>query len=170
MKNREETNPFINEFVIETSEIRFKGISLGIVEKNKPLSVWTNAGSMKAILQLSSSAKDMIFYIMNCLGDSTDIIEIEYEKYKLKTGLDLSLRTFQRAVADLDKKVITDRKARKNTYWINPRVFYRGNRIKDYVDNVEVTYVDPNILLMREKKILKERKPLRELFFKEEDE
>jgi hypothetical protein len=169
MKKQVESNPFTADFVIEASEIRHSGLAVSIIERNRPMSVWSNGAVLKAIVQFSPSAKDMIFYIINHLGEATDTIEIEYERYKVKTGLDISLRTFQRAILELTNKIIADRPARKNTYWVNPAVLYRGNRIRNYPTHVDITYVDPNIVLLREKKILKPRKPLNKLFTDDEE-
>lgn len=161
MKEQVESNPFTNDFIIEASEIRHRNgyfkLGISVVERIKPMSVWTNNAILKAIVQFSPSAKDMIFYIINHLGEDTDIIEIEYERYKFKTGLDITVRTFQRAIVELSNKVIQDRTSRKNTYWVNPKVFHKGNRITSYPDNVEITYTDPSIIVLRNEKILPPR-------------
>lgn len=153
-KDKENGNPFTTKLFIEASEIRFNRTyyHLGVttVEKIKPTSIWMKPHILKGIVNnLSPSAKDMIFYIMTHIGHNREAIQIEYVSYCEKTGLDITLRTFQRAIVELTNRVIEKKAARKNMYYINPDFLFKGSRINAYPDKVHVTYTEPSVLDLR---------------------
>lgn len=154
-----ENNPFKTFLVIETSEIRPKkqyNISTIVVEKTKPLSLWIDDALLQATKNMSTSAKDMVFYILRYLGENRETIEITFENYCARMG-EMSLRTFQRAIFELDDVLIAKKKTRKNVYYINPYYFFKGSRVKAYPDYINIGYIDPVILKLRELSIIPER-------------
>lgn len=151
-------NPFTNNFVVEASEVRFNRtyyhLGVTVVEKNKPMSLWMKPHILKGIVKFSPSAKDMIFYIMTHLGHNKEAIQIEYVSYCEKTGLEITQRTFQRAIVELTNRVIEKKATRKNMYYINPDFIFKGSRINAYPDKVEVTYTEPSVLELRRLNVL----------------
>jgi len=87
---------------------------------------------------ISDRAAKMLIYIMQKLPKDSEVVEVvpsEYmEIYKMQ-----SIQTVYNSLRDLmEAKCIA--RYKPNKYWINPAIFFNGNRIKKYPDKVSVEF------------------------------
>jgi hypothetical protein len=90
---------------------------------------------------LSDRGFKMLVYVMQKLPKNAEIVEIVPADYMTEFGVS-SIQTVYNAIKDLMDRGCLAR-YKPNRYWINPSVFFNGNRIKKYVDKVEVDFVIP---------------------------
>lgn len=80
-------------------------------------------------------------YLLSRLQLDKDIIQIEETQYCRDMGV--SHATYYKARKELINRVIIPRTSRRNTYWVNPNVMFRGSRIKKYPDLIYATNRNP---------------------------
>jgi hypothetical protein len=153
-ENTTDINPFLSTLAIEIVEkytVRPATVQRYIVEKNPPIGVYMSTELLRLLSSLNSSSKDMAFYIMKYLGYSADTIEIKPDIYCER--MSVSLKTFYRAKADLTNVLIIPKK-RKDTYYINPSLLFRGTRAKAFPEHVVLEEENPTLRELRTLKIV----------------
>lgn len=92
---------------------------------------------------LSPCSAKLMLWIMMELLPTEDVVRINKEKFKLESGIK-STTTVLQSIKDLiDLGVITGT-SEKEIYWINPAIFFSGNRIRKYKDKAtfNIIYID----------------------------
>lgn len=79
---------------------------------------------------LSKPALKLLFYVLSKLRWDQDYLELRHEKVQLAKS------AFYRAVAELaDYGLLAKRAGVRETYWVNPRKFFHGNRVSSFPNN-----------------------------------
>ena len=91
----------------------------------------------KLIASLSAPALKLYNWLIYELNPNKDYITINKNRAKLELNIN-SDKTFYKALAELNEKKIICNSDIKNTYFINPKIFFCGNRVKMYPDNILV--------------------------------
>jgi hypothetical protein len=87
---------------------------------------------MPLFQELTGAAKDMVMYIAQHLRWDTDYLELREDRYCEDMGV--TRATFFAAKSQLVNRLIIPRTSRRHTYWINPALLYKGNRLHRYPD------------------------------------
>lgn len=118
----------------ETGEsISHSGIHI-IEEVDKDQFVKLYTKNMKVIFDLKPTVQRVLMAILDSVQRTpgTDRIYLnwfEIEDYSVKNNLDISERSFYKAMRDLLDKQFIAESASPNMYWINPHLFFNGNRM-----------------------------------------
>jgi hypothetical protein len=79
---------------------------------------------------LLSCAKELLLWLLYVLETNKDYIWINRMRYMSETST--SLNTYKKAVDNLERYGFIDKAPVKDTYWINPEFFFKGDRRKKY--------------------------------------
>ncbi len=96
---------------------------------------------MPLLKELTPSAVMMVLYIMEHLSPDKDYLELREDKYCQEMGI--TRATYHAARMAITNMVIIPRVARKHTYWINPALFFRGDRRKKYPEKMVAVNDNP---------------------------
>ena len=106
-----------------------------LIEKQKSTKLYLSAESRDSAMNLSAGTQRMLLYIMYSLDTNKDWITIvpkDYQK-KAKKG---TLNVYKKAIDELVRYSYLTPTLYRYVYWINPALFFSGNRITKYKDNV----------------------------------
>lgn len=141
------TNPFSHELVVEVnkrldSKAVIKDKETGdeipaesLVERQKITKVYLSAALRDRAMNLSAGAQRMFIYILYDLDTNKDWVTIvpkDYEK-RAKKG---TLNVYKKAIDELVRYSYLTPTLYRYVYWINPALFFSGNRITKYKENV----------------------------------
>lgn len=95
---------------------------------------------------LTPSTKELFIWLMYTIEPNKDFIWINKDRYMLELDI-TSINTYKKALFELERYGIIALTSVKDTYWINPDFFFRGNRVTKYpknvVENVTTLYKMP---------------------------
>lgn len=89
------------------------------------------------IYGLSDKAQRMYLYILYNINRGKDWIQINKENYKTRNKIK-SDTTVNEALKELMTEGFISATIYKSAFWINPTLFYSGNRLKKYPTTVDV--------------------------------
>lgn len=87
---------------------------------------------------LSDNAKCLLYWIFFEIQPNEDFVLINKTRY-LKENNIKSLNTYKKAINELHAELVICPSPVKDVYFINPRLFFCGNRVKTY-PNAVITY------------------------------
>lgn len=155
MKKEPEINPWRTTLSVPVREVYIsesKGSRL--IDTGNRASLYFQASTLALLTQLPASSKDMFFYICQHLNPNKETIELKYEVYSQRTGL--SRKTFDRAIKGLINVLLIPKKSRSGTYFVNPAILFKGDRVSKFKEKVNIHYHDPRVLGMRKLGVLPE--------------
>lgn len=139
-------NPFVKDLYISVSVLKDNNNYIKHPEENDALytpkeyyferqinsKVFRSKFTKKAVLQLNSNAKTLLWWIMFEIQPKTDYIHIN--KADTSKELNISTKTIERALKTLCSKEIKILCKSKeiDVYFLNPIFFFSGNRTKKY--------------------------------------
>lgn len=135
-------NPFEN-----TLEVRVrKGFNKRIKNGKEVREVWEaeydpytkvfEIKGYKALMQsLSIRSKEMLLFLIHSIVGGQDWIWINRSEYMKGNNIG-SVNTYKKALLELCEKGYICPHSKTDVYWINPQVFFKGNRIAKFRDNV----------------------------------
>lgn len=155
-------NPFEGVLVVKVKEFTSMGsfdnpeLHEGILIHSKYLiedepcsKVYTQSQLRHLVAALSPAATKLFVFMMYELEKNKPYVWINYSRYvrEFKEGNELiadknnkkkiSINTYKKALNELDAKlIIKPVTGYKDTYWINPQVFWSGNRITSFPNRV----------------------------------
>lgn len=114
----------------DTGEIRGHGYNAVIREKqyDSERFVKMYSSGRKVLPKLSVAATRILWFIIDHMGYD-DIITLNMAKIKKVTGYKSDAAIY-RAVSELKRYNVLANAYRNGVYYINPTMFYRGNRLK----------------------------------------
>ena len=108
-----------------------------IMERQQNTKLYHCTGCKDIIYNLSPGAKSLFLYITYNLDAGKDYIWINTEHYMNKNNVK-SINTVKTAIEELVRYVLIANSGVKGVYWINSRLYFSGNRITKYPNNVMV--------------------------------
>lgn len=96
------------------------------------------------IRTLSPTASNMFNYIITEILTGEDCIRIDRKRYKEATNIK-SDTTITSALKELIDKAVISKTSEKDLYWINPDIFFTGNRINKYRDSAIINQIEYDI-------------------------
>lgn len=114
----------------DTGEVRGQGFNAVIREKqyDSERFVKVYAAGRKVLPKLSLAAGKILWFIIDHMGYD-DMITLNMAKIKKETGYKSNAAIY-RAISELRSYDILADAYRSGVYYINPTMFYRGNRLK----------------------------------------
>lgn len=142
-------NPFVNNLHIEATKLTDTGKFVldetgdpvqvsTLVEKRQNTKVFYCPGCKDMVYNLSPGAKSLYLYVLYNLDSGQDWVQINTEWYMTKNNIK-SINTYKEAAKELCRYLFLSQTVDyKNVYWINPMLFFSGNRIVKYPDKVVI--------------------------------
>lgn len=145
------SNPFLASFSLHPTtkytEWEVKGSSTGMITSfSVPRLIDYSEGSWYSNMRFdelhsySKAALQILGYILHHLRWNQDYIEIKYYTHislDNPNRLVMSKTNFYKGINELTRRnVIVTRASRKSTYWINPSMLFKGNRLTAFPDYI----------------------------------
>ena len=140
-------NPFVNNLQIEATKLTDTGKYVPdedgtmlpctvLVEKRQSTKIFYCSGCKDMIYNLSPGAKSLYLFVLYNLDSGQDWIQINIQWYMTKNNIK-SINTYKEAVKELCRYLFLSQTVDyKDVYWINPMLFFSGNRITKYPTKV----------------------------------
>lgn len=139
-------NPFVNNLLIEATKLtetnKFvlsDGIQVPVttlIEKRQNAKLFYCSGCKDMVYNLSPGAKSLYLFVLYNLESGQDWIQINVQWYMTKNSIK-SINTYKEAAKELCRYLFLSQTVDyKDVYWINPMLFFSGNRIAKYPDKV----------------------------------
>lgn len=140
-------NPFVNNLQIEATRLTDTGKFVRdtdgvlhpvttIVEKRQNVKIFYCTACKDMVYNLSPGAKSLYLFVLYNLDSGKDWIQLNSQWYMTKNNVK-SVNTFKDAVKELCRYMFLNQTADyRDVYWINPMLFFSGNRIAKYPDKV----------------------------------
>ncbi|PXV66850.1 replication protein RepL [Dysgonomonas alginatilytica] len=114
----------------DTGEVKGRGFNAVIREKqyDSERFVKMYAAGRKVLPNLSVAATRILWYIVDHMGYD-DMITLNITKIKKETGYKSNAAIY-RAISELKNHCVLANAYQNGIYYINPAMFYRGNRLK----------------------------------------
>jgi len=114
----------------DTGEVKGQGFNAVIREKqyDSERFVKMYAAGRKVLPNLSGAALKVLWYIIDHMGYD-DIINLNMQKIKKETGYKSEAMIY-RAITELKRYNVIANAYQNGIYYMNPTMFYRGNRLK----------------------------------------
>lgn len=121
---------FVSMVDEDTGEVKGQGYNAVIREKqyDSERFVKLYASGRKVLPKLSMAAMKILWYIIDHMGYD-DIIAINMAKIKKETGYKNNAAIY-RALSELKAHQVIANAYQNGIYYINPTMFYRGNRLR----------------------------------------
>ena len=155
------------QYVIDTTDNNVNSVNATFhsqieFEKDPFLKLYNNELNFSIISNLSDTATKLFVYICYNIQKDSDMIELkssvvmEYAKIKSST-------TYYKYLQELIDNAIIARRSNSD-YWINPLIFFNGNRVEYYKDTCPESVDIFNITQMNETRTIRKKKQLMEIF------
>jgi len=106
------------------------------VEKELKGTYYCRAGYRLHVNSRTPKAKSLLMWVMWDIEYNKDYIWINVDRYMNET--DTSLNTYKDAVTELCREaILAPIVGFQNMYWINPVIFFKGNRVTKYPKNLK---------------------------------
>lgn len=105
------------------------------LEAEPKCSLYVSSEKRLLVNVLDASTKELFLWIIYSLDANKDYLWINKERYMAEIGI-TSINTYKKALSQLERYGVIAITSVKDTYWINPDFFFRGNRITKYPKNV----------------------------------
>ena len=107
------------------------------LEHERYAKVFLEGGKRKAVCSLGGSATKLFTWLMYELDSGKDYVWINRDRYMHESGIS-SINTYKDALRELVGSGLIAVSLEPGVFWINPRLFFCGNRIKKYPNHVEI--------------------------------
>lgn len=154
-------NPFTQSFKIVTRAITIKSqfkvvkdrIKVPVeldMEYEPSCKIYTAPSKRLWLFKQKPRSQSLMLWIIYAIDYSKDYIWINKKRYMEESGT--SLNTTKAAIEDLIKAGVITKTIIKDVYWINPKFFFKGDRVKKYPNNT----IDYDLLSKDRKEELRE--------------
>lgn len=141
-------SPFISSLVIPVNKIAYEGqykydadgvISkvYGSVERELSCKLYISPERRKIMNMLSTRAKGLFLWVMYEVDRNKDYMWLNKKRYMEENDIN-SINTYRNAVDELIRYGLLCKSVVNDVYWINPAMFFGGNRITKYPKKVQV--------------------------------
>jgi len=136
--DKKELNPFIRLDSIDCKLIRTRRSSGGgwdFIDSTNRISVYPRQFlDAYDLLSGNHNARDLLIYIMERLAVHKDQIQLQIDKVSDKLTIPRS--TLYDTIDRLSSLDFIRRTGKRNMYWINPYLFFKGNRLSHYPEAI----------------------------------
>jgi hypothetical protein len=139
----EEVNPFLFNFEIKYYWEKYvnseTGESVPYMRESDAKVVVYQKYLMKIARKMKGSTPVMFFYILGHLGSGSQKIELKWDI--VIEDCEISKSSYRRGIEQLKFLAVIIKAKRKDTYWVNPALCFRGSRLMAF----------PNMIVDRDK-------------------
>jgi hypothetical protein len=143
----EEPNPFLRDITYDPVKVLMRQVNHKLIidedtemnlvnkldfEADDKLKFYTDNKRKNTCKILSPSASKLLLFILFKLEKNQDFVKFTIEEAEDFTGF--SINTILKYIKELDDYAFVKRKGRE-TYWINPRNFFKGNRLEYFKES-----------------------------------
>lgn len=143
----EQPNPFLRDITYEPVKVLMRQVNHKLIidedtemnlvnkldfEADDKLKFYTDNKRKNTCKILSPSASKLLLFILFKLEKNQDFVKFTIEEAEDFTGF--SVNTILKYIKELDDYAFVKRKGRE-TYWINPRNFFKGNRLEYFKES-----------------------------------
>ena len=107
------------------------------VESDNSVKIYTKSEYRLSVACLGNSAQKLYLHILYELEYGEDFIEVNYFRFMKENNIE-SVNTYKTAIRQLCRYLFVCPTLVKGVYWINPKLFFAGNRVKKYPKNVNI--------------------------------
>lgn len=107
------------------------------LEKATITKFYNTAESRLLINKLPLRSKELLLWVMHEIEYGKDWIQINKERYMLECCI-TAIDTYKNAVKELVKYKLLNITVVKDVYWINPSLYFKGDRVEKYPYNVVI--------------------------------
>lgn len=139
-------NPFINSLVIPVIEKHFKeqykksdDVLVPViqeVEYTEIAKLYCSAERRKITNNLSLRAKELFLWIMYEIDHGKDFLWVNKKRYMEEVEI-TAIDTYKNAMKELIRYGFLGLTVIQDVFWINPDLFFKGNRITKYPNKIE---------------------------------
>ena len=144
-------NPFLTEFTLKVNGVNQDGnnIMIGdgddayimqdtvLYESDRFAKIFCSTDRRKHLALLSPRAHHLYGWIVQKIESGNDLVCIDRHSYMSESSIKRQ-ETYLAAISDLiEFSVIAKSGLSIDTYWVNPFFFFKGNRIKKYVNYIK---------------------------------
>lgn len=141
-------SPFISSLTIPVNRIAYEGqyridkdgVRLkvyGNVERELSCKLYVSADRRRIMNMLSTRSKELFLWVMYEVERNKDYMWLNKKRYMEENEIG-SINTYRTAVDELIRYGILCKTVVNDVFWINPAVFFGGNRVLKYPKKVEV--------------------------------
>ena len=113
--------------------------SVSLIEKDRNVKIFYGKGCKEMVYNLSPGAKSLYLFVLYNLEPNQDWIQINSQWYMTKNSIK-SINTYKEALKELCRYLfLSPTLDYKDVFWINPMLFFCGNRINKYPDKVKIS-------------------------------
>ncbi len=130
----------VRKLTVDKSYKLSSGVSVPVeldLERESVVKVYVKPENRVSIANLSSGAQRLYLHILHKVEYGMDYVEINVVGY-MKENRVGSVNTYKKALDELIRYYFIAQSKIKGVYWINPRLFFRGNRKDKYPKNVKI--------------------------------
>lgn len=110
-----------------------------LIERTPHVRIFNAPHNKESIFNLSSKATRLFLYIIFTTKPNKDYVQLNQDDFKKKLGVS-SDNTFLDAKKELIRYGFIASTQYKTVFWINPNIFFPGNRLVKYPTNIDVTH------------------------------
>lgn len=136
-------NPFLVPLKIKAVNVQMIGkpdgevLNTFLIEKEESAKLFRCANAHQFMAGLSDRAQRLLFYILYTVRPNEDYFKMNRKYYMRINGIK-SDNTVIAAIKELLHNAVIIKSVQKDYFFINPALFFVGNRIKQLPDNVQV--------------------------------
>lgn len=130
------TRKLINTFIVNDGNQEQADLELEYTSYTK---LFCSADRRYKTNQLSPRAKELLLWMMYQIKNADDYIWINKKLYMEENNI-TSINTYKEAIKDLITKGFLVLTIKTDVFWINPDMFFKGDRIRKYPNNVNGKY------------------------------
>jgi hypothetical protein len=139
-------NPFVSEdFIISVRKITVEkcykldkeGLLLPVereLEQDNNIKIYTKFEHRIILSEMSSKGQRLFLHILYELEYGVDYIALNKGRYMSENKIS-SINTYKESIRELTVNLVIIESTIKGVFWINPRFFFAGSRIKKYPKN-----------------------------------
>jgi len=139
-------NPFVQSLNVRIATLPIEGkyettpegyvIPLTVkLDAHKYTKIFHSADIRKSLWTLTPTAMKLYLYILYKVESATDYIKLNRVKVMAECEIK-SRNTFQPAVKELVRLGLIQPTVEKEYYWINPQLYYCGDRVRNFPNNL----------------------------------
>jgi len=140
-------NPFLDTLTVEVSAVEYKnqyvkdkdGIILpkiGEVEYERKTSIYVASEKRLRSNSLTPRAKELYLWLIYEADSGKDYLWLNRVRYMSENNI-ASPTTYRSAINELIKEGFVSRTVVGGVYWLNPSLFFNGNRIIKFPKNIK---------------------------------
>lgn len=140
-------NPFVQNLVINVSQVKFVGQYkkdkddtilpyVGDIENDTSTRVYNSADRRLRMSSLTSGAKGLLLWIIFEAESGKDYFWLNRVRFMDENKIK-SVNTYRAAINELISMSYVSRTVVGGVYWINPALFFNGNRVLKFPHNVK---------------------------------